>query len=214
MRVVHAAALTAAALVLASFASAQGLGDAAAREREKRKATPVKPAKVYTESDIGRSMAPVTPDLPATAEEAETAPAVAAGQATAEGQAAAEGAPAEGQPVAEGEPAAEGQPPAEGGEPPAAAQKAEDARAKAEEEARAKAEADWRKRIEQARKEEAVYQDVIDKLQAELNDTSGGLYNPSRAAKMAFQDENKQKLAEVRGRIATLEEEGRRHSYR
>src|SRR4030042_1218705 len=34
MRVVHAAALTAAALLLASVASAQGLGDAAARGRE------------------------------------------------------------------------------------------------------------------------------------------------------------------------------------
>ena len=70
MRLVHAAALTAAALLLASVASAQGLGDAAAREREKRKAAPAKPAKVYTEGDIGRSMAPVetTQDLPATAE--------------------------------------------------------------------------------------------------------------------------------------------------
>ena len=61
--------------------------------------------------------------------------------------------------------------------------------------------------------EEAVYQDVIAKLQAELSDTSGGFYNPSRAAKIAFQDENKQKLAEVQGRIAALEEEGRRNRY-
>ena len=58
MRVIHAAALTAAALVLGSVASAQGLGDVAAREREKRKAEPAKPAKVYTEGDIGRSMTP------------------------------------------------------------------------------------------------------------------------------------------------------------
>ena len=97
MRVVHAAALTVAALLLASVASAQGLGDAAAREREKRKAAPAKPAKVYTEGDIGRSMAPVeaAPDLPATAEPAA----------------------AEGQPSGEGQPAAEGQPPAEGETP-------------------------------------------------------------------------------------------------
>ena len=67
MRVVHAAALTAAALLLTSVASAQGLGDAAAREKEKRKAAPAKPAKVYTEGDIGQSMAPVSPtqELPA-----------------------------------------------------------------------------------------------------------------------------------------------------
>ena len=186
MRLVHAAA--AAALLLASTASAQGLGDAAAREREKRKAAPAKPAKVYTESDIGPSMAPVsaTPELPAT-----TAPA-------------GEGEPgAEGQPAAEGVAAAEGQAPAEGADAAAA-----------EEEARAQAEEAWRRRLEQARKEEAVYKDVIDKLQLELNDISGGLYNPGRAAKIAFQDENKQRLAEVQGRIAALEDEGRRNRYR
>jgi hypothetical protein len=206
MRVVHAAALTVVALVLASVASAQGLGDAAAREREKRKATPAKPAKVYTEGDIGRSMAPVSsvPELPADAVAAGTE--AAAGAEEAPG---AEGAPVEGQPPAEG---VEGETPAEGAPAPPAAKPTEDA-ARAEEEARAKAEAEWRKRLEQARKEEGVYQDVIAKLQAELNDTSGGFYNPSRAAKIAFQDENKQKLAEVQGRIAALEEEGRRNRY-
>lgn len=59
MRLVHAAALTAAALLLASVASAQGLGDAAAREKEKRK-TSAKPAKVFTESDLPPSSAPAT----------------------------------------------------------------------------------------------------------------------------------------------------------
>ena len=179
MRLVHAAAFTVAALLLASAASAQGLGDAAAREKEKRKTTPAKPAKVYTEGDIGSSMAPAsaTPELPA-------APGDAAAGAKPEGLA---GAAAEGAPT--------------------------DA-AKAAEEAKAKAEADWRKRLDQARKEEGVYRDVIDKLQLELNDTSGGFYNPGRASKIAFQDENKQKLAEVQGRITALEDEGRRSGYR
>jgi len=192
MRVVHAAALTVAALLLASVASAQGLGDVAAREKEKRKAAS-KPAKVYTEGDIGRSMAPVSADaeLPATAE-----------QAAAQGQA-----------PAGGQPAAEGQAPAEGGAPADAAAKTPDAAAKAEEEARAKAEEAWRKRLDQARKEEAVYKDVIDKLQLELNDTSQGLYNPGRASKIAFQEENRQLLAQTQGRIAALEEEGRRNQY-
>lgn len=183
MRVVHAAVLTAAALLVTSVASAQGLGDVAAREKEKRKAELAKPAKVYTEGDIGRAMAPVdtVTDLPATAEAA--AP-PAGGEA-----------PAEGQPAAEG---AEGTP--------------GDA-AKAEEEAKAKAAEDWRKRIEQARKEEAVYKDVIAKLQLELDDISGGLYNPGRASKIAFQEENKQLLAQTQGKIAALEEEGRRNNY-
>jgi hypothetical protein len=213
MRVVQAAALTAAALLLTSVASAQGLGDAAAREREKRKADPAKPAKVYTEGDIGRSMAPVSaaPEVPATAEPSTEGGAAAPGQPPTEGQA-----PVEGQPAVEGQAPAEGETPAEGtaAEGTAApAKPAEDA-AKAAEEARAKAEEAWRKRLDQARKEEAVYKDIIAKLQLELNDTSGGLYNPGRASKIAFQEENKQKLAEVQGRIAALDDEGRRNRYR
>ena len=65
MRVVHAAALTAAAL-FAWSRPPQGLGDAAAAARRKRKAEPSKPTKVYTEGDIGQAMAPVSTsrDLP------------------------------------------------------------------------------------------------------------------------------------------------------
>jgi hypothetical protein len=188
MRLVHAAALTAAALLLASVASAQGLGDAAARERERRKAAPAKPVKVYTESDIGRSMPPVeaTQDVPA------------AGEAGAEGQ-----------PAAGEQPAAEGAEPAEGAAPaPDAAAQA----AKAEGEAHAKAAEDWRRRLDQARKEEAVYKDIIDKTQLQLNDTSG-LYSSSRAAAMTYLEETKQKLAQAQGKIAALEEEGRRNGY-
>lgn len=184
MRLVHAAAMTAAVLLLASAASAQGLGDAAAREKEKRKATPAQPAKVYTDGDIGRSMAPVssTLELPAAGDAASADKPAGEAGAAADGAAGAEAAPSD----AEKEAA----------------------------EAQAKAEADWRKRLDQAHKEEAVYKDVIDKLQLELNDTSGGFYNPGRASKIAFQDENKQKLAEVQGRISALEDEGRRSGYR
>jgi len=201
MRVVQAAALTAAALLLTSVASAQGLGDAAAREREKRKAEPGKPAKVYTEGDIGRSMTPVstTPDLPATAD-----PAAAGGQPATEGQAAAEG-----QPAAEGQAPAEGETPVEG---TAAAAKAAEDPAKAEEEAQAKAAEAWRKRLDQARKEEAVYKDIIDKMQFQMNGTTD-LYSPGRTANAAFLEENKQKLAETQARIAALEDEGRRNRY-
>jgi hypothetical protein len=178
MRLVHAAALTVAALLLTSAASAQGLGAAAAREKEKRKAASAKPAKVYTETDIGTSMAPVSAqELPATAD-------AAAAAAKKEG----------------GEGAAAGGPPTDP--------------EKTAEEARVKAEADWRSRLDQARKEETSYKDIIDKIQLELNDTSGGFYNAGRAAKITFQDETKQKLAAVQGRISTLEEEGRRNNYR
>ena len=196
MRVLHAAGLTAAVLVLASVASAQGLGDVAAKEKQKRKAEPAKPAKVYTETDIGPSMTPVS-----TVPESAPAP----DQAAAEGQA-----PAEGQPAAEGqvEGQVEGAPPAD-----AAAAKLQE-QEQAEQEAKAKAEADWRKRLDLARKQEAAYKDTIDKIQLDLNDISGGLYNPGRASKIALQEETKQMLAEVQGRIAALEEEGRRNNYR
>lgn len=54
MRVVKSAGLAVTALLLASIASAQGIGDTAAREKEKRKAgSTSKPVKVYTESDLG-----------------------------------------------------------------------------------------------------------------------------------------------------------------
>ena len=144
MRVFQAAALTAVALLLTSVASAQGLGDAAARERAKRKAEPAKPAKVYTEGDIGRSMAPVsaTPDLPATEEPSTSGATADTGQPAAEGQAPAEGEPTE-------EAAAGEQAPAEGAAPNAP--KAAEDPAKAAEEARAKAEAAWRKKLDQAR---------------------------------------------------------------
>lgn len=209
MRVVQAAALTVAALLLTSVASAQGLGDAAAREREKRKADSAKPTKVYTEGDIGQAMVPVstTRDLPATTAE----PAAAGAQPATGAQPASEGRAAD-----EGQPAVEGSAPAEGGTPAegtaAAAATAEDA-AKAEEEARAKAEEAWRERLDRARKEEVVYKDIIDKVQLQMNDTSG-LYSPGRAANIAFLEENKLKLTETQARIAALEEEGRRNSYR
>ena len=53
MRVVTCAGLATVAVLLASIASAQGLGDAAARQKEKRTATAAPKPKVYTEKDLG-----------------------------------------------------------------------------------------------------------------------------------------------------------------
>ncbi len=163
MRVVQAAALTAAALLLTSVASAQGLGDAAAAAREKRKADPAKPAKVYTEGDIGQAMAPVSTarDLPAT-----NTPATTGGSPATGGQAV--------RPRAS-PPRRVSLRPKAGPRPrraAAAANAAEDA-AKAEAEAQAKAAEAWRRQLDQARKEEAVYKDIIDKVQLQLNGTNG-----------------------------------------
>jgi hypothetical protein len=175
MRLLHAATLTGAVLLLASVASAQGIGEAAAKEKQKRKASP-KTAKVYTDDSIGRSIAPVSStDQPAAAP-AGTAAAPAAGDKPAgtEGAAAAE---------------------------------------KPAEDPRVQAEAEWRQKLEQARKEEAAYQEMVTKVQLALNDTSG-LYSTGRASNVQLLEENQRKLADVKARIATLEEEGRRNSYR
>ena len=173
MRGVHVATLAAVGLLLGSLASAQGLGDVAAREKQKRKTTGTTDAKVYTEGDLGPSIAPVgVPEtLPAPGEEAPS-----------------------GDDVTETEGEGEATPSAD--------------------EQRAQAEAAWRKKLDQAHQEEQVYQDVIDKLQLELNDMSGGIYNPGRASKIAFLEENQQLLAEVRQRVADLENEGRVNRYR
>ncbi len=208
MRVVHAAALTAAALLFTSVASAQGLGDAAAAARQKRKAEPSKPTKVYTEGDIGQTMAPVstTRDLPVT-----NTPATAGGLPAAGGQPASEGqAPVEGQPAVEGQTPADGAAPAEG---VAADAKAAEDPAAGEAEAQARAAEAWRKRLDQARKEEAIYKDIIGKVEVQVGGT-GGLYSPGRTANLAFLEENKLKLAETQAKIAALEDEGRRNGYR
>jgi hypothetical protein len=173
MRGVHVAVLTAACLLLGSFASAQGLGAVAAEEKKKRKDQTG--TKVYTENDLGPSMGPVS-SLPATL------------PATTEDEASPDDA-------AEGEGALEEE-------------------VATEEDQRAQAEAAWRQKLDQARKEEAVYKEVVDRLQLELNDMSGGVYNPGRASRIAFLDENKQLLTDVQGRIATLEDEGRVNRYR
>lgn len=178
MRAPHVVALAAAALLLAPLASAQGIGDVAAREKEKKKQAKTqgqaKPPKVYTESDLGEA----APSAPAPVTEPE------AGAATAQGQAGKEGG--------------------------ASAGKAE----KTEEEQKAEAQAAWRKKLDQARKDVATYQDAVDKTQLNLNDMSGGVYTPNRAALMADMDNYKQKLAAAQASVTALEEEGRRSGYR
>ena len=184
MRLLNAATLTGAVVLLASVASGQGIGEAAAKEKQKRKASP-KTAKVYTDDSIGRSMAPVTSsELPATAADA------AAAQGTA---------PATGDKPA--------------GDAAAADKSAEKPADKAAEDPRVKAETEWRHKLDQAHKEEAAYQEMVGKLQLALNDTSG-LYSSGRAANVQMLEENQKKLADVKTRIAGLEEEGRRNSYR
>ncbi len=68
--------------------------------------------------------------------------------------------------------------------------------------------------MDTARKLEEAYRDVIGKLEADLGDPATASYGPGRASKIAFVEENKQKLAEMQANIAKLEEEARRNGYR
>lgn len=182
MRMVTCAGFAAAAVLLASIASAQGLGDAAVREKEKRKTTAApKPAKVYTQTDLGSASS--TPSggttLP-TADEAAKADAAKADAAK--------------------------------GETKPGEKKADDPE-KLAAEAAAKAQEDWRDKIGKARTDESNYQTTIDRLEASVKDTAS-MYSAGWSSAMAELDKTKQKLAEVRAQIATLEEEGRRNGYR
>jgi hypothetical protein len=86
------AALLAVLLLLPASLAAQGLGDAAARERQKREAkTPTAPARVFTNRDLP----------------AETTPAVPSDEGAAAAAAPAAAAPAEGDPAAAGAPVPE-----------------------------------------------------------------------------------------------------------
>ena len=142
MRLVHAAALAGAVLMLASVASAQGIGDAAAKEKEKRKSSA--PAKVYTESDIGGQSVAAPPSA------AEPAPAAGAGTATGT----ATGATAAGTGGSEAKPKTEA-----------------DTEKEAAEQA-AKAAAAWREKLDKARKDEEECRKAIDEIQTQLNDLS------------------------------------------
>ncbi len=184
MRVLHAAALTIAALFLASITSAQGLGAAAAREKERRASEPAKPVKVYTDKDV----ATAAPDAPTPAAgdaksgDGKTGDAKAGDGKTGDGKTGdAKAAPTEEEKAAE---------------------------------AKAKAETDWRGRLDEARKNAAQLTDFIARLNAELGDLSAVTYGPGRAAKMNRLEELKQQLAQTQTTIAGLEEEGRRNGYR
>ena len=185
MRVWHVAAGLAAAVLLApAVGSAQGLGQAAAKEKEKRKG---KTAKVYTEDDLRRAGGPGT--LSMGGESADSA-APADGTAPANGQAAA--------------PGADGAAAAAPGGP----------KQKSEEEQKAEAQEAWRKKLEKARSDATVLREQVEKIQTDLNDTSLSFYGSRRTTMVTLLEQNKQKLAAKEQEITQLEDDGRRLGYR
>jgi hypothetical protein len=175
MRVLHAATLVAAAAVLSgSVASAQGLAEAAAREKEKRKGK-TGSAKVITEEDL-RKAGGSSANIPVASSD------------TADAKADPNAKPDAAKPAAKGD-------------------------EKSEEQIKAEQAAAWKKKLEQAQKEATVYEDLIKALQLSLNDTSGGVYTPRRAAEQARLEGAQKSLADTRQKVADLEAEGRQKGY-
>jgi hypothetical protein len=173
MRLPNGAVLTVAFLLVAAASPAQSLGDAAAKEKARRK-TVAKPTKVINDDDL------------------RTGGGVVSGSGT-------EG-------VTEG--TASGTP-GEGGAAGASGKKE-----KSEEEARAEAQADWRKKLDTANQQAAQARDLVSQVQVSLNDTSGGVYTPRRAALFADLEEAKKRQAAADQKVADLTEQGRRNGYR
>ncbi|SRR5260370_40120868 len=175
MRVLHAATLVAAAaLMTGPVASAQSLGEAAAKEKAKRKGKS-EPSKVFTEDDLrsagGVANVPAAVDAPATAD----------GQAK----------------------------PAEGGEKGGKAKKE-----KTPDEIQAEQNAAWRKKVDHAQSEVNRIRQIVNDMQSDLNDTSGGVYTPRRANLQTRLDEAQKNLATAEQMLADAQEEGRRNGYR
>lgn len=180
MRVLQAATFVAAAMLLTgSAATAQSLGEAAAKEKEKRKGRPA--PKVITEEELRQAGGTVSspaavPDGPA--------------------------------PVA-AKPAAGKDGAKEGGKDGKAAPKE-----KTPDELRAEQEAAWRQRLADAEKEVAHNKGEVTRLQASLDDTTGGVYTPRRAGLQTSLEQAQRALADSQAKLAGIQEEGRRNSFR
>ncbi len=179
MRVLQAVSLGAAAVILTgSVAAAQGLADAAAREREKRKGKPHSSAKVITEEELRKAGGNVA--SPAATDTGASTTGATPGQD------------------------------ANAGAKPAG--KATDE--KSPEQIKAEQTAAWRQKLDLARKQVGVYQDLIKALQSDLNDMSGGVYTPRRASAQTNLEKTQRELLAAQQTVADLEAEGQRNGYR
>jgi hypothetical protein len=71
----------------------------------------------------------------------------------------------------------------------------------------------WRQKLDLARKQVGVYQDLIRALQLDLNDMSGGVYTPRRAAAQTNLEKTQKELQAAQQTVADLEAEGQRNGY-
>ena len=180
------AAVVALAVGFASApATAQSLGEVAAREKarkekEAREGKAKAPARVITEYELRGGGSAGTLSQPASdATSDATASAPTSGDAPAAGQ------------------------PAKAGEPE-----------KSEDELRAERQQDWRQRLQEAQADVARLRARVDQVQSGLNDMTGPIYGANRASMASQLEQAKTALTAAEQKVATLEEEGRRNRYR
>jgi len=193
MRIQHTLAVS---MVVAGLtgvaASAQSLGELAAKERQKRQGKPA--PKVITEDDLSRAGTRGTLSV--------------TGETAAEGTVGADDAAAA---AAQGADTAA----AEGGQPAAGPEGAKPGakKEKTQEEIEAERRAAWQKKLDFARQKAGIHKTNVDTLQLELNDLSGGIFTDRRTQLVKKFDEEKAKLAAAQAELETLDDEGRRNGW-
>jgi hypothetical protein len=85
---------------------------------------------------------------------------------------------------------------------------------KTDDEVREEAQTAWREKLTQAQSDVTNWTAEVARLQTALNDTSGPLYGPGRAARVEALENAKRQLAAATTTVETLTEEGRRNRYR
>ena len=119
------------------------------------------------------------------------------------------------QPNAEGGSATTASPaPGAAGDKKAGAAPAAADKPKTEDELREEAQTAWREKLTQAQSDVTNWTAEVARLQTALNDTSGPLYGPGRAARVEALENAKRQLAAATTTVETLTEEGRRNRYR
>jgi hypothetical protein len=85
---------------------------------------------------------------------------------------------------------------------------------KTEEEVRADQEKAWRDKLTQAQKDVDTWTAEVSRLQSAMNDNTGPMYGPGRAARSDALENAKRQLAAAQQTVESLQEEGRRNRFR
>jgi hypothetical protein len=119
------------------------------------------------------------------------------------------------QPNAQGGSATAASPaPGAAGEKKAGAATAAVEKPKTEDELREEAQTGWREKLTQAQSDVTNWTAEVARLQSALNDNTGPLYGPGRAARVEALENAKRQLAAATTTVENLQEEGRRNRYR